>query len=485
MKKIIALALALIMVFALVGCKSNKREIVKLTLSTEDSEAILAAAGIVLPPVEEAKGANSTAVWYSWHDPFHNYAEDEIIATGFWTFQEKYGGEVEWIECTWGEYSDRLAQLILSGNAPDFTQSGSGVYPGLALQGLFAPVDDYIDYDDPLWEGVKDFTYKYTSLNGKAYSITTDIAFGDVCAYNRRVVEEWGFDDPATLYYNDEWTWDVFYDMCLDFSDPDSDRYGLDGWAYSGAIMDSCGTQVVSYDIEQNKFVSNVDDPRLERAAELLYNLSKNECIYPLWDNGWATRNGTDNEGSGVKEGLTLFYIRGSWAFTGTVDEISQNWGDIPANELMFAPMPRDPQGDGNYYIQAKTQGYCIVEGASNPEGVALFAACERFKVLDPTVVSIDRKQLEEKYLWTQEMLEMYDTCKALAQKGNNTLVEYGEGLGSKLYSYSDGMKIIARSAPGNATTWAQAKEKNSEPLQYYVDELNGLIAEYEAENAA
>ena len=44
MKRILTLSLALIMIFVLVGCGKEKRQIIKLTLSTEDSEAILAAA---------------------------------------------------------------------------------------------------------------------------------------------------------------------------------------------------------------------------------------------------------------------------------------------------------------------------------------------------------------------------------------------------------------------------------------------------------
>ena len=60
MRRIIALLLILVTVFVMVGCGKEKRQIIKLTLSTEDSEAILAAAGIVLPDAEEAKGANST-----------------------------------------------------------------------------------------------------------------------------------------------------------------------------------------------------------------------------------------------------------------------------------------------------------------------------------------------------------------------------------------------------------------------------------------
>ncbi len=476
MKRIFALGLVILMIFALVGCTGNKRQIVEVTLSTEDAEAILAAAGITLPDAEVTAASGSTIKWFAWYDSFHNYDEAEVVNTGYFTFKEKYGCEIEWVETTWAARFDELANLILSGNAPDFYPADNEIFPNYAIKGVFQTVDDYVNYEDPLWEGMRSFVDKYFSLGGKRYIIATDNNFESVVPYNRRVIDEWGFDDPAELYANDEWTWDVFYEMCLDFTDPDDDRYALDGWAYSGAIMDSCGTQIVSLDLETNKYVSNVDDPRLERAAELLYNLSKNECIYPLWNNGWATRNGTDNEGSGVKEGLTLFYIRGTWAFTGTVEEISQNWGDIPNHELMFVPLPRDPNGDGLYYIQAKAAGYCIISGSSNPEGVALFAACERFKVLDPTVVSIDRRQLEEKYLWTDEMLEMYDTCKALAQKGENTLVEYGEGLGSQVYSRSDGMKTIARTAAANATTWAQSKESTGEALQYYIDELNADI---------
>ncbi len=483
MKKIISLALVLLMIIALVGCGSNKRQIVEVTLSTEDAEAILAAAGIALPDVEEAAAAGSTIKWFAWYDPLHNYSEDEVVNTGHWTFTQKYGCTVEWIETTWAARFDDLATKTLGGNAPDFYPADNETFPDGALKGMFQAVDQYIDYNDPLWKDMKEYVDRYFNLGGHHFAIVTDNAFESVVPYNTRVIEEWGFDDPAELYYNDEWTWDVFYDMCLEFTEPDLDRYALDGWAYTNAIMDSSGVQIISYDINEEKFVCNVDDPRLERAAELLYNLSKNECIYPLWDNGWATRNGTDNEGSGVKEGLTLFYIRGSWAFTGPVEEISQNWGDITEHELMFVPIPRDPAGDGNYYIQAKTQGYCIVEGAANPEGVALYAMCERFKVMDPTVISIDKKQLMEKYLWTEEMLDMYDICKGLAQRGANTLVEYGDGLGAKLNSYAEGLRTIARQSAASSTTWAQGKEKNAEPLNYYVDELNANIAEYIAEH--
>ena len=52
MKRAFAVLLAVLMIIALVGCGKAQREVIKLTLSTEDAEAILAAAGIMLPDAE-------------------------------------------------------------------------------------------------------------------------------------------------------------------------------------------------------------------------------------------------------------------------------------------------------------------------------------------------------------------------------------------------------------------------------------------------
>lgn len=476
-KRILAIALTLLMVFALVGCGSNKRVIVEVTLSTEDAEAILAAAGITLPDVSEVAVAGTTVKWFSYYDAFHNYSEDEIVNTGYFTFKEKYGCEIEWQETTWATKFDDLANLILAGTAPDFYPGDANTFPNYALKGMFAPVEDYIDYDDPLWQDTAFLARNYFSLGDSIYMIVTDCQTNDVVAYNRRVVEEWGFDDPAELFYNDEWDWDVFVEMCMDFSDPDENRYALDGWYWDYAIMESGGANVVVYNPETKLFESNVDDPRLEKAADVVYTLMKNDCIFPVWNNGWATRGGNDNHGVGMKEGDLLFYIAGTWAFTDTVEAISSVWGDVEANELMFVPLPKDPNGDGNYYAESKPIGFCLVKGGENHEGVALLADCERFKILDPTVMSVDRKQLMETYKWTEEMLTMYDTCKAMANT-EHVLVEYTDGLGAQLSSTSDEYKKFGRT--GNTdSSWAQIKEKNQEKLDYYIADLNTQIAEF------
>lgn len=89
-------------------------------------------------------------------------------------------------------------------------------------------------------------------------------------------------------------------------------------------------------------------------------------------------------------------------------------------------------RGDGNYYCTVNSAGYTLVSGCNNPKGAALLTSCERFKILDPTVISVDKQQLIEKYFWTDEMLDMYDHVQELAN-GEYTVMPYDAGLVSKL----------------------------------------------------
>ena len=482
MKRIIAILLAVIMIAALAGCGSKKRQPIELTLSTEDSEAILLAAGVRLPDISETPAANSTIQFFSWFDPINNYTEDQVVNTGYWTFREKYNGHVEYVECTYDTRYDELANLIMAATSPDFFPAGvssEATFPMYCVKNTFIPVNDYIDYTDPLWEGMAEPADAFT-LAGKCFAFITDVTFRNICPYNRRVISEWGFDDPADLYANDEWTWDVFYDMCIEFSDPEADRYALDGYAYNGALVqEASGAKFVEKNAD-GQYISNLDDPILEQANQLIYDLVKNDCVYHEGTSYWAGRD-NHTDGAGVKDGKCLFYITYFTSIQDTVDNISAVWGDVTQGELMFVPLPRNDRGDGEYYLASIPSGYMLIQGAKNPEGVALYAACERFKIIDPTVERIDRQQLRDKYLWTEEMLEMYDECREIILK--NTYMYYNGNFIDQLNTaYNHFRDDIARG--GATTTWAQLKEQYSESFEYYLEEQNNEIANYIAANS-
>ena len=82
MKKIAALATVLILIVALVGCGASQREVIQLTLSTEDAASILAAAGIRLPSADTAAGTNTVIRLYGYQNSLQNYSEDEMVQTG-------------------------------------------------------------------------------------------------------------------------------------------------------------------------------------------------------------------------------------------------------------------------------------------------------------------------------------------------------------------------------------------------------------------
>lgn len=94
-KRIIAVILAVVMITILVGCGKPKREVIELTLSTEDAEAILNAAGIYLPEAESVACKNTVIRLYGYRNDLQNYSEEEMVQTGYWTFKEKYGCDIE------------------------------------------------------------------------------------------------------------------------------------------------------------------------------------------------------------------------------------------------------------------------------------------------------------------------------------------------------------------------------------------------------
>ena len=83
-----------------------------------------------------------------------------------------------------------------------------------------------------------------------------------------------------------------------------------------------------------------------------------------------------------------------------------------------------------------------------------------------------------EKYLWTEEMLDMWDTCYALANANDTSLVIYGDGLTESVASFYNNFE--SQGFIQDISSWAQLKEANSDGLQIALDELNKTISEFE-----
>ena len=447
-KKLFIGVLACSMIASLAACGPSEDEAkVTATLSSEDQSTVMDAASVL----DEMTLENKTIKWCCYWD-INPAADAETIPTQYVMFTEKFGGNIEYIQTTWDGHATQLANLILGGNSPDFTQAYPETFPTGAVTGMYQPVDDYIDFDADLWKDVKELNDKF-AIGDKHYAIATAATEGGyVCIYNRNTIEEYGFDDPAELFYQNAWTWDVFEDMCVEFTNPEEERYAIDGWFFEDALMGSAGVPIT--EIVDGKVVCNINDVRLEKVANFMYDLAKNGVVYPRWAYGWVVL-----ENAGIESGQTLFWPVGAYAV------------DPDSDGQMFVPMPRNPD-DETYYSRTGFAGVHICVGAPNPEGVAIYQSCDRIAYMSDEVKQIGYDQRREQG-WTEEMIDMFIRINEISTE--NIVIDVTGGITSEYATLADQARRGTMEEP--QSTWAELKAQCADGLLEMIDQYNDQLA--------
>ncbi len=389
-------------------------------------------------------------------------ASGKNVPTDLAVFQERYGGSVKFYQCTYANRYDKLAEYISSDEGIDFFYGGNlDAFPKGAVRGMFAPVDDYIDFSSELWEDVEDLNDSFI-WDGKHYVCAVQ-ATGDNVAvvYNRKTVAEAGLEDPAQLYADGNWTWDTFQDMLEKFVDPDNQKYGIDGWWFEFGLMNTIGIPPVS--LEDGKLVSNIGTPEMERVQNWMYDLYTNNCIaIGVGDYGWEAKP------SFIGEGKLLFYPVGLYTFYTEKEQWTKTYGE----DAFFVPMPKDPEAD-EYYIPTGMEAYMFVAGGSNPEGVAKYLDCKRFVLIDEDTRKIADEQMLEDYGWTDEMVEMKNSMQELADA--NPVIDISKGVSTDCGDLLDSsLRLTTRGTP-----WSETYDSIAATVQTYLDEINsGKVSE-------
>ena len=383
------------------------------------------------------------------------------VPTELAVFQERYGGEIEWISVDYKDRYDKLATAINNGEGIDFFYAGDlDAFPRGVVKPMFQPVDDYIDFSSPLWDEMRDFNDSLM-WNGKHYVVTVQFT-GDVCAviYNRKTVQEAGLDDPAELYYNDKWDWNTFEDMLDKFVDPANQRYGIDGWWFEYGLIGTIDVPVIQ--IKDGKLINNVGSPQMEKVQNFMYRLyTHNLVAIGSEDYGW------EDKPSYIAEGKTLFYPCGLYQFYCSPDIWKKNFGE----DAFFVPMPKDPDSD-SYHIPLGMDAYTIVNGAGNPEGVAKYLECKRFVLYDKETRAICDAQMTADYGWTDEMVKMKDSMYNLAVA--NPQVDVSKGVTDDCSELLDtSLRLTTRGTP-----WNETYDSISAVVQKYIDDVNKGVSE-------
>lgn len=456
-KRIFAGVLACVSVFSFVGCGSKDDESSYTATLNEEQSAVIDDITALLPDVTLE---NTTVKWLAHYDI--NPAEGKAMPPSMALFQTKYNGKVQWIQSTWDTRYTDLATSITGNQAPDiFPADDMDTFPKGAIKNMFQPIDQYVDLEADFWEGINDANDKFM-YKGDHYVAVIDIVPNIICVYNRNTISEMGYDDPADLYAEGKWDWNTFKEMCINFVNEEEDRYALDGWGVENAIMTSAGVPLI--DMVDGEIVSNLMDPTIEKVQNFMYELQKDTVLYPRHlINNWSIRGG--DTGIGIGTGLTLFCPTGLWDIEDKLENTSM-FGAVDEGEVMFVPMPKDP--DLDYYpIWSRVNGYMIVEGASNPEGAAAYINCCRVSADSEETNKIGDDQLMNEYGWTQEMIDMKHSITDMARA--NPLFDFSAGVSDKVAGRCDQLSR-GTMIPGEQT-WAEIRSSQSEALNAFLAE--------------
>lgn len=471
-KKAAAGILAITMAFASTSCsekdKDNSSSMPEKKLEAEQQDIIERLCGEITEPRELE---NTEIKWFSFWDINPTASEDKDIGVDLALFQTKYKGTVKYIPTvSWDTYFDDLAETVIAGDPPDFIGADDmNIFPKCALRNMIEPIDDYFNFDDPLWSDMKEACDKFV-YDGKHWAAITRIDPSCIFIYNKNTITANGLDDPAELWKKGEWNWDTFSKMCTDFSDPDKEICALDGWYYEDALTASSGKPLIS--LENGQIVNNIGSAELAKAQNMMFELQKNNVVFRKDLHSWQVRGNVF--GTGIASGETLFYPIGLWAIE-DAPSVTKPYGDLSKGEVMFVPVPCAADSPAQY-IPSRVHGFCICLGAKNPEGVAAFLDCTRYAELDEEAHQITIDQFKKDYGWTDEMLEMRDEIYQMAAE--HPVFEFAEGVSTDVTNLTDNIvKTTMHPDPDARQTWTEVVSANTTALDYMLDEAQQKLA--------
>ncbi|MDE5565050.1 MAG: extracellular solute-binding protein, partial [Oscillospiraceae bacterium] len=296
-----------------------------------------------------------TIYWLSVYDLNPNNNNDRSVAMTL--FEDQFHGKVEWIQCTSDDKFDTLTNRILGGDPVDMFPYEWDALPNGVYKDQYQPLDDYIDLDDSIWDGIRDGIDMY-EYNGKHYVVPYAISDPLLIIYSRRLCEENGLDDPYELYQKGDWDWDAFMEMMKTFvanGDSSNQRYGIAGW-FGQAMVQSTGKTIVNFDGKQ--FTNNISDPDIEKAENLMAEMHSLNLYDPNWYSYFPDT------------GNVLFYGMSDWS-------LSASNANNPDADLMVVPFPKSPDAD-EYYLCANYAAKMLVKNSTAGEAVGTYIYCER-----------------------------------------------------------------------------------------------------------
>lgn len=423
-------------------------------------------------------GNSGKIVWLGYYDLLTDgsSAEQYKIFTS-----ETYGGEIEYVSCSSGSaYFDKLGAMIASDTSPDIVRYEWLSYPMGMGKNMYESVDDLIDINTPLWEDmsgvIEDFVYQ-----GKHYYLPYRITPNFAINYNRKVIIDAGLTDPYELYLENNWTWDTFRELMIQWCNLDDQNIGYCGTGGMSFIA-TTGTPLI--DVKADGTISNnAQDANVTRAMEFLSGLYRDGLTYQKELGDWVSP-----ELWATNSDRILFLGMGpEWTYSAASGAIQNPSGvendvcGVPS-DFAFVPFPRDPSSD-SYSIAYDTFGYMIPKGAKNIKGAVDWiqlnrvyqtdeglAATAREDAINPTPVYYTSGKYEGQQKWALVWDErVYDVWQDMMDTSKfNFVFDDCYGFSSDLTTLAD---TLLNTPLFEGASWSQISAENAPLIESIIDE--------------
>ena len=386
LKKLAALALTGAMAFSMAACGSDSGS---TSGSTEASTGGSTSADTSAASTEASTSGSKTpkhegseprtikiGTWYdiyydSTHKDIHDdpsVSDEELAQMMFDNLkrvEEKYNVRIEYVNLTYDGIQESINTSVLAGK-PDcdiyLTEPAFGI-PAVA-NGYATDLSKVLPADADILTNQNylttininglDGTYLMLPVGGESIPGSSY-----VLAFNKKMLDDAGLENPNDLYARGEWTWDKWREYLMKLtkdSDGDgvTDIYGFGSrydWLFEYLNM-SNGTAVASNKTE------NLSSKEVGETLDFIYNMYNVDHVARPWnEEDW-----NDNQNSYVNGEVACWFTQ-AWV-------VDSNKDVEKGIDQIWAPMPIGPSGNKDTNARknaASGAAYFIPEGVEDP----------------------------------------------------------------------------------------------------------------------
>lgn len=360
-------------------------------------------------------------------------AEDPVLID---LFKKTCNGELKYMIVNYSEKKMKLAELVMSGKAPDIYSVGNQDYPTVAIRDLLQPLEGLIDFKSNSWSDMKSLLDDY-AYNNHYCVMPQDFTMAEGLWWNTKVFEDLGVKEtPDTYMASNTWDWKALEKAALATT---NDKNGIFGYAHninaSWSYMSESGLNLVS--LTADGLINNTSDQKIAKAmdaySEMTCSPAHSKTTAPLKD---------------LADGKLAMYI-GNLSDASN-EEISKL---VDKGVIKLAHLPK-MTGESDYYYTGYYSGYGIPKSVTDTDAAVAFL--NMYHSYKSDIASAERTRLN----YTPNMIE-------ISQQAKNFVPNLALGISEVLQSTETMGVELDKGIP-----WSTIKKKYEGKVQAALDSI-------------